>query len=80
MRRRKQQNLKKKPRKLVSQSFYKQIHVFGKKVSERILMRKVWDYAIDVKEEFVPRKKKVYCYKLKTLEQVKRKNLVLVLI
>jgi len=49
-------------------------------VSKMILMRKVWDYTIDMKEEFVPRKEKMYCYKLKTLEQVKRKNLILVLI
>ena len=40
----------------------------------------IWDYTIDMKEEFVSRKEKVYCYKLKTLEQVKRKNLILVLI
>ena len=46
--------------KLVSQRFYKQIHVFGKKVSKRMLMKKLWDYAIEVKKEFVLRKGKVY--------------------
>ena len=46
--------------KLVSQRFYKQIHVFGKKVSKRMLMKKLWDYAIEVKEGFVLRKEKVY--------------------
>jgi len=34
--------------------------VFGKKASERMPMRKIWDYAIDMKQEFVPKKRKVY--------------------
>jgi len=34
--------------------------VFSKKQSERMLTRKVWDYAIEVKKGFVPRKEKVY--------------------
>jgi len=34
--------------------------VFGKKQSERMPMRKVWDHAIDVKEGFIPRKEKIY--------------------
>ena len=46
--------------KLVFQRFYKWIHIFRKKVSERIPMKKVWDYAIEVKERFVLRKGKVY--------------------
>jgi len=41
-------------KKLVLEKFYKWIKVFGKKQSERMLMRKVWDHVIDVKEEFVP--------------------------
>jgi len=45
-------------------------------VSERILIRKVWDYAIDVKEEFVPRKEKVYCYKLKTFRASQEKKIL----
>ena len=47
-------------RKLVSKRFYKQIYVFGKKTSEQMPIKKLWDYTIDMKEEFVPRKKKVY--------------------
>jgi len=47
-------------KKLVPEKFHKWIKVFGKKQSERMLMRKVWDHTIDVKEEFVPRKGKVY--------------------
>jgi len=34
--------------------------VFGKKQLERILIRKVWDHVIDVKEGFVLKKGKVY--------------------
>jgi len=34
--------------------------VFGKKQSERMPTRKIWDHAIEMKEEFVPRKGKIY--------------------
>ena len=34
--------------------------MFGKKQSERMPIRKVWDYMIDVKEGFILRKEKVY--------------------
>jgi len=34
--------------------------VFEKKDLERIPMKKVWDYAIDLREEFVPKKGKIY--------------------
>ena len=34
--------------------------MFGKKQSERMPTRKLWDYAIDVKEGFVLRKRKMY--------------------
>ena len=47
-------------KKLVPDKFHKWIKVFGKKQSERMLMRKVWNHAIDVKEGFVLRKGKVY--------------------
>ena len=47
-------------KKMVLEKYHQQIKVFGKKQSERIPMRKVWDHTIDVKERFVPRKKKVY--------------------
>ena len=41
-------------KKLVPEKFYKWIKVFGKKQSERMLTRKLWDYVIDVREGFVP--------------------------
>ena len=46
--------------KLVPEKFHKWIKVFGKKQSERMPTRKLWDYAIEVKEGFMPRKGKVY--------------------
>jgi len=46
-------------RRLVPKQFHKWIKVFGKKVSERIPMRKIWDHAIELKDRFVLRKEKV---------------------
>ena len=40
-------------RKLVLEKFHLWIKVFGKKQSERMPTRKVWDYVIEVKEGFV---------------------------
>ena len=40
--------------------FHPWIKVFGKKQLERMLIRKVWDHAIEVKEGFVLQKGKVY--------------------
>jgi len=34
--------------------------VFGKKASERMLIKKLWNDAIKIKEEFVLRKRKMY--------------------
>ena len=47
-------------KKLVPKKFHKWIKVFGKKQSERMPTRKLWDHAIDVREGFMPRKEKVY--------------------
>ena len=47
-------------KKLVLEKFHKWIKVFGKKQSERMPMRKVWDHVIEVKKGFVLRKGKVY--------------------
>ena len=51
---------KEKTKQLVLERFHMQIYILGKKTSERMLTRKLWDYAIDTKEGFVPRKGKVY--------------------
>ena len=47
-------------KKLFPQRFHKWIHIFGKNMSERMPMKKLWDHVIEVKEEFVLRKGKVY--------------------
>ena len=47
-------------KKLVPEIFYKWIHVFDKKASERMPTRKLWDHTIDMKEGFVLRKGKIY--------------------
>ena len=52
--------LEEEANKLVLEKLHKWIYVFGKKASERIPTRKLWDHAIDIKKEFVPRKGKVY--------------------
>ena len=58
-------------KKLVLENFHKWIKVFGKKQSERMPTRKLWDHAIDVKEGFVPRKGKVYPLSREEREEVR---------
>ena len=58
-------------KKLVPEKFHKWIKVFGKKQSERMPTRKLWDHAIDVKEGFVPKKGKVYPLSREEREEVK---------
>ena len=58
-------------KKLVPERFHKWIKVFGKKQSERMPTRKLWDHAIDVKEGFVPKKGKVYPLSREEREEVR---------
>ena len=58
-------------KKLVPEKFYKWIKVFGKKQSERMPMRKLWNYVIDVKKEFVLRKGKVYLLSREEREEIR---------
>ena len=53
--------------KLVPETYHEYLSVFQKKESERMLLRKPWDHAIEMKEGFVPKKSKVYL--LSPLEQ-----------
>jgi len=46
--------------------------VFGKVESERMPVRKVWDHAIDVKEDFKPSKAKVYPLSRNKKEEVQK--------
>lgn len=52
--------LEEKAKKLVLKQFHRQIKILGKKTSERMPTKKMWDYMIYLKEIFVPRKEKVY--------------------
>jgi len=58
-------------KKLVPERFHRWIKVFGKKQSERMPTRKLWDHAIEVKEGFVPRKGKVYPLSREEKEEVR---------
>ena len=58
-------------KKLVPEKFHEWIKVFGKKQSERMPMRKLWDHAIEVKKGFVPRKGKVYLLSREVREEVR---------
>ena len=58
-------------KKLVPEKFHQWIKVFGKKQSERMPTRKLWDHAIDVREGFVPRKGKVYLLSREEREEVR---------
>ena len=44
---------------IVSKKFHKYLKVFEKREPERMLIRKIWNHAIDLREKFVP-KKKIY--------------------
>ena len=58
-------------KKMVPEKYHQWIKVFGKKQSERMPVRKVWDHVIDVKEGFVPRKGKVYPLSREEREEVR---------
>jgi len=58
-------------KKLVPEKFHRWIKVFGKKQSERMPTRKLWDHAIDIKEGFTPRKGKVYPLSREEREEVR---------
>jgi len=57
-------------KRLVSKRFWKWKRVFGKKKLERILVQKTWDHAIELKEEFIPKKGKVYSLSREEREEV----------
>ena len=58
-------------KKLVLEKFHEWIKIFGKKQSERMPTRKLWDHAIDVKEGFMPWKEKVYPLSREEREEVR---------
>jgi len=50
----------KKIEEIVPKRFLKWKKVFGKIESKRMPTRKIWDYAIDLKETFKPQKRRIY--------------------
>ena len=58
-------------KKLVPKRFWKWKRVFRKKESERMPVQKTWDYAIELKEGFVLKKRKVYSLSRKEREKVR---------
>ena len=57
---------------MVPKQFYQWLKVFGKVESERIPLKKVWDHAIDIKEDFRPSKAKVYPLSRNEREEVQK--------
>jgi len=57
-------------RKLVPERFYKWIHVFGRKASKWMPIRKLWNHTIEIKKGFVLRKGKVYLLLREEKEEV----------
>ena len=62
--------MEKEAKKLVSAKLYKWIYVFGKKASEWMSTRKLWDHAINMNKRFMPRKGRVYLLSRKGQEEV----------
>jgi Reverse transcriptase (RNA-dependent DNA polymerase). len=56
---------------MVPKRYHKYLKVFGKVESERMPTRKVWDHAIDLKEDFVARKSRIYPLSVMEREEVK---------
>jgi len=46
--------------------------VFKKKESERMLTRKAWDHAIDLRKGFIPKKRKIYLLSRVEREEVQK--------
>ena len=62
--------LEEETKRLVLERFHKQIYIFGKKTSKRMPMRKIWDHAIELKKEFILRKRKVYLLSREKREEI----------
>jgi len=56
---------------MVPQRFHKWLKVFEKAELERMPVRKPWDHAINLKEDFVPRKGRTYLMSREEKEKVR---------
>jgi len=63
--------LEEETKKMVPEKFHRWIKVFGKKQSERMPTRKLWDHVIELKEGFVLRKRKMYLLSREEREEVR---------
>jgi len=61
---------KEKVREIVPQKFHKWLKVFGKVELERMPIRKLWDHAINLKEDFILRKGRLYLMSRQEKEEV----------
>jgi len=61
---------KEKVKEIVPQKFHKWLKVFGKVELERMLRRKPWDYTINLKGDFVPKKGRTYLMSTQEKEYV----------
>jgi len=57
-------------RRLVPKRFWKQEKIFRKRKSKRMPVQKAWDYTIELKEGFIPKKRKIYSLSRKEREEV----------
>ena len=57
---------------MVPKRFYKWLKVFGKVESERMPVRKVWDHAIDLNDDFKASKARVYPLSRNKKEEVQK--------
>jgi len=59
-----------KVKKIVLQKFHKWLKLFGKVELERMPMKKPWDHIINLKEDFVPKKERMYLMSRQEKEKV----------
>jgi len=62
---------KEKVRKMVPQKFHRWLKVFEKAESKRMPVRKPWDHAINLREDFIPRKGRTYLMLREEKEEVR---------
>jgi len=60
-----------KVRKIVPQKLYRWLKVFEKAESERMLVKKPWDHVINLREDFIPRKGRIYLMSREEKEEVR---------
>ena len=56
---------------MVLQKFHKWLKVFEKAESERMPVRKPWDYVINLREDFMPKKERTYLMSREEKEEVR---------